>query len=130
MVLFNVCLMVFNGQFFAAGPATSLSFLVRDFRVGYGSVAPLVSCVVLMLSIGSLIWIPTANVLGKRITLIVANVIFLAGCIWTIEAKSLNSLLGGRILGGFGASAAQAIGPAVIGGMKIHRSIHKLRVFK
>ncbi|KAH7072045.1 major facilitator superfamily domain-containing protein [Paraphoma chrysanthemicola] len=125
MVLFNVCLMVFNGQFFAAGPATSLGFLVRDFHVGYPAVAPLISYTVLMIGLGSLIWIPTADVFGKRITLLVANVIFLAGCIWTLEAKSLNSLLGGRIMGGFGASASQAIGPAVIGDVFFERDYSK-----
>ncbi|KAJ4319013.1 hypothetical protein N0V94_004150, partial [Neodidymelliopsis sp. IMI 364377] len=117
-ILFNICLMTFNGQFFAAGPATSLVYLVQEFRVGYPDVAPLVSYVVLMIGIGSLIWIPTTSVFGKRIVLIASNSIFLVGCIWGIYATSLNSLLGSRIFAGFGAGAVQAIGPAVIGGIK------------
>jgi MFS family permease len=108
--------MTFNGQFFGAGPATSLVYFVQEFRVGYPEIAPLISYVVLMIGLGSLIWIPTASVFGKRIVLIVSNFIFLVGCIWCIYATSLNSLLGARILAGFGAGAVQAIGPAVIGG--------------
>lgn len=118
--------MTFNAQFFAAGPSTSLAYFVREFDVGYPDVAPLVSYVVLMIGIGSLIWIPATSVLGKRITLILANFIFLSGCIWGIFATSLNSLLGSRILGGFGASAVQAIGPALTGGM-LSFLYHRLR---
>lgn len=87
-----------------------------EFRVGYPEVAPLVSYSVLMLGVGCLIWIPTGVVLGKRPVLLVANVIFLAGCIWSIEASSLSSLLGSRVLASFGACAVQAIGPSVLGG--------------
>ncbi|KAL6704158.1 hypothetical protein ACN47E_008718 [Coniothyrium glycines] len=125
MVLFNVCLMTFNGQFFAAGPSTAFSYFARDLRVGYPALAPLISYVVLLIGISSLIWIPTTNSFGKRIVLIVANVFFLAGCIWCIYATSLNSLLGARILGGFGAGAVQAIGPAVIGDVFLERDYSK-----
>ncbi|KAF7679746.1 hypothetical protein GT037_001397 [Alternaria burnsii] len=107
-------------------PSTSLAYLVREFDVGYPDVAPLISYVVLMIGIGSLIWIPTTSVLGKRITLILANIIFLSGCIWGIFATSLNSLLGSRILGGFGASAVQAIGPALIGDVFFERDYSKV----
>ncbi|KAH6618442.1 major facilitator superfamily domain-containing protein [Boeremia exigua] len=125
VILFNICMMTFNGQFFAAGPATSLVYLVQEFRVGYPDVAPLISYVVLMIGISSLIWVPTTSVFGKRVVLIVSNFVFLIGCIWAIYAKSLNSLLGSRILGGFGAGAVQAIGPAVIGDVYFERDYSK-----
>ncbi|UPX20000.1 uncharacterized protein EKO05_0010247 [Ascochyta rabiei] len=125
-ILFNICLMTFNGQFFASGPSTSLVYFVREFRVGYPDVAPLISYVVLMIGISSLIWIPTASIFGKRIVLIVSNCIFLVGCIWGIYATSLNSLLGSRILAGFGGGAVQAIGPAVIGDVFFERDYSKV----
>ncbi|KAH7357522.1 major facilitator superfamily domain-containing protein [Pyrenochaeta sp. MPI-SDFR-AT-0127] len=117
--------MTFNGNYYSASIATSLGLLVKEFHVGYGDVAPLISYVVLMIGIGCLIWIPTAAVLGKRIVLIVANFIFLVGCIWSLKATSLNSLLGSRVLAGFGAGAVQAIGPAVIGEVFLERDYSK-----
>ncbi|KAH7134871.1 major facilitator superfamily domain-containing protein [Dendryphion nanum] len=125
LVLFNICLMTFNGNFYSAGPSTALGYLVKEFHVGYPDVAPLISYVVLMIGIGCLLWIPTAKIFGKRLVLIAANFIFLAGCIWSVKATSLNSLLGARILGGFGAGAVQAIGAAVIGDVFLEQDYSK-----
>lgn len=95
---------------------TSFAVLVEDFQVGYPEIAPLVGYTVLLLGTGAFIWIPTSILIGKRYALLTANVTFLAGCIWSTQATSLDTLLGSRILAAFGASAVQALGPAVIGG--------------
>lgn len=55
--------------------------MVRDLRVGYPAVALLILYVILMIEFGSLIWVPIAIVLGLRIILIVADVIFPGDCI-------------------------------------------------
>ncbi|KAF2647744.1 MFS general substrate transporter [Lophiostoma macrostomum CBS 122681] len=117
--------MTFNGQFYGAGPATSFAYLVQDFNVGYSEVAPTISYTVLMIGLGSLIWIPMTNAFGKRIVLIASSLIFLVACIWGMYATSLNSLIGSRVLGGFGVGAVQAIGPAVLGDIFFERDYSK-----
>lgn len=90
--------------------------LVGDFHVGFPEIAPLISYTVLLLGCGAIFWIPTSVLIGKRYALLSSTLIFLIGCIWSTQATSLQSLLGSRILAAFGASAVQALGPAVIGG--------------
>ncbi|KAF2630709.1 hypothetical protein BU25DRAFT_488863 [Macroventuria anomochaeta] len=115
IVLANICLMVFNGNFHAASITTSFGVLIAEFRVGYPDIAPLVSYSVLVIGLGCLLWTLAGVVFEKRLVLIVANLIFLAGCIWSVYSKSLESLLGSRVLASFGAGAVQAVRASVVG---------------
>ncbi|KAF5607440.1 major facilitator superfamily transporter [Fusarium pseudoanthophilum] len=101
-----------------AGISAGLTALVYDFHSNYDKAGDIVAYSVLCIGLGSFIWIPTAVVIGKRPVLLASQIMFMAGCIWCSQAGSMNSLLGGRILGAFGAGAVQAVGPAVVGGKK------------
>jgi predicted MFS family arabinose efflux permease len=101
-----------------AGISAGLTPLVYDFHSNYDKAGDIVAYSVLCIGLGSFIWIPTAVVIGKRPVLLASQIMFMAGCIWCSQAESMNSLLGARILGAFGAGAVQAVGPAVVGGKK------------
>lgn len=93
--------------------------LVEDFHVGFPQIASLVSHTVLFWDAElfyGYIWIRTSILIGKRYTVLSPNFILLIACIWSIQATSLNSLLGSRILAAFGGSAVRALGPGIIRG--------------
>ncbi|KAF4552415.1 Hypothetical protein D9617_10g073960 [Elsinoe fawcettii] len=108
-----------------AGITTGFTALVQEFNVGYSEVAPLVGYCVLCLGISCFLWIPTSIIIGKRYVLLLANLMFLCGCIWSTQAVTLQSLLGSRILASLGAGAVQALGPAVIGEVFMERHYSK-----
>lgn len=69
---------------------------------------------VLFLGIGNLFWVPLSLKIGKRPVLLMCSTIFFTSSIWSALAQSWASLFGARILQGFGASACEALGPAVV----------------
>ncbi|KLP10742.1 HOL1 protein [Fusarium fujikuroi] len=115
MFLANLCFMVFCGNFYSAGISAGLTPLVYDFHSNYDKAGDIVAYSVLCIGLGSFIWIPTAVVIGKRPVLLASQIMFMTGSIWCSQAGSMESLLGARILGAFGAGAVQAVGPAVVG---------------
>ncbi|KAI1066423.1 hypothetical protein LB506_008252 [Fusarium annulatum] len=125
MVLANLCFMVFCGNFYSAGISAGLTPLVYDFHSNYDKAGDIVAYSVLCIGLGSFIWIPTAVVIGKRPVLLASQIMFMAGSIWCSQAGSMESLLGARILGAFGAGAVQAVGPAVVGEIFLEKNYSK-----
>ncbi|KAJ5833652.1 hypothetical protein N7474_001963, partial [Penicillium riverlandense] len=106
-----------------AGLPPGFNQLVAEFQISYEEASSAVSYPVLLLGISTFFWVPTASLCGKRPVLITSLVVFVLGCVWGHQATSFHSFLGSRILTSFGAGAVQAIGPALIGGMKAPRTI-------
>jgi hypothetical protein len=102
MVLANICFMVFLANMYAAGIATGFADLAMEFRVDFTKLVDTISYPVLALGVGNIFWTPTAICLGKRPALIAAMVVFLACCIWTIKAATLDSLIASRVVACFG----------------------------
>ncbi|QGI71098.1 hypothetical protein CEK27_003427 [Fusarium fujikuroi] len=125
MVLANLCFMVFCGNFYSAGISAGLTPLVYDFHSNYDKAGDIVAYSVLCIGLGSFIWIPTAVVIGKRPVLLASQIMFMTGSIWCSQAGSMESLLGARILGAFGAGAVQAVGPAVVGEIFLEKNYSK-----
>ena len=101
-VLANLCFFVWLGNAYSAGLATGFEELAATYRVSFTALSDLVAWSVFSLGVGNLFWMPTALCIGKRPTIVISIIIFLAGTIWSVEAKSLNSLLGSRILASLG----------------------------
>jgi predicted MFS family arabinose efflux permease len=43
-------------------------------------------------------------------------VVFLAGCVWSIKAKTFHSLVASRIVASFAGGSIDSLGPAVVAG--------------
>jgi MFS family permease len=52
--------------------------------------------------------------IGKRYTILISLVFFLAFCIWSAEAVTFDHLLVSRIIGGLAAGLIEAIGPGIV----------------
>ena len=88
--------------------------MLEEFEVSSTKISYLITFNILFLGIGNLFWVPLSLKIGKRPVLLLCSAIFFASSIWSAEAKDWGSLFGARIVQGFGASASEALGPAVV----------------
>ncbi|KAJ3454124.1 hypothetical protein MRS44_018018 [Fusarium solani] len=58
--------------------------------------------------------LPLAFLIGKRYTIIISLVVFLAANIWSGEAQSYQSLRSARILGGMAGGMIEALAPTIV----------------
>ncbi|KAI6838699.1 hypothetical protein KC340_g3892 [Hortaea werneckii] len=72
---------------------------------------------VLTFGLGNILWVPMMRVLGKRPVYLLDLALFVAANAWSMQARSWDSLLGGRIVAGFAAAAADATVPSVVADM-------------
>lgn len=87
-------------------------FHVSKTRAGY------TTCLnVLLFGFGNLLWVPLSRVIGMRPMYLAAILLLVVSNIWSVEAKSFNSLLVSRIVSGLAASAGDAPVPAVVASM-------------
>ena len=109
-----VSFFVFLSNYSTASLSPALVPLIKDFNTTGTKVSYLNTFNILFLGLGNLFWVPISLKIGKRPVLIMCLAIFFSSCVWNAEAKSWGSMLGARILQGFGASASEALGPAVV----------------
>lgn len=83
-------------------------------------VALLTNYNVLTLGLCNFVWVPLALVLGKRPTLIAALSLLFGANIWGGFATTYGSVLGARVLQGFGGGAVEALGPTIVADCKSH----------
>jgi len=102
---------------YTAGIATGFQALAMEFHVDFSKLTDQISYPVLALGVGNIIWTPTAVCFGKRPVIIISTALFLACTIWSIKAKTLDSLLASRVIACFGAGSIESIGPAMIADM-------------
>lgn len=88
--------------------------IIEHFEISVTKATYLITFNILFLGIGNLFWIPLSLKIGKRPVLIICSAIFFASSIWACVAQSWGSLLGARIIQGFGASSSEALGPAIV----------------
>jgi MFS family permease len=88
--------------------------IATDFDVSLTKASWLITFNLLFLGIGNLFWIPLCHKIGKRPVLLLCTGIFCVSSIWSAVAKDWGSLFGARIIQGFGASASEALGPAIV----------------
>ena len=109
-----VSFFVFLSNYSTASLSPALVPLIKEFNITGTKASYLNTFNILFLGLGNLFWVPISLKIGKRPVLILCLAIFFSSCVWNAEAKSWGSMLGARILQGFGASASEALGPAVV----------------
>ena len=89
--------------------------LALEFNKSVNDIAKLSSYMVLVIGVFSYIYSFMARVYGKRLFFLVAILVMTAADAWGACAHSFGSLLGARILSGFGQAAFEALGLGVVG---------------
>ncbi|RVX71035.1 hypothetical protein B0A52_03400 [Exophiala mesophila] len=115
LVNFTVSLFVFLSNYITNSISPVLIPIATDFDITLTQASYLLTLNLLFLGLGNLFWVPLALKIGKRPVWVLCAIIFFASSVWSAVAKDFGSLLGARIVQGFGASAAEALGPTVVG---------------
>ncbi|KAL1629765.1 hypothetical protein SLS56_005288 [Neofusicoccum ribis] len=102
------------GNVFAAGISPLFSLLMQDLHCTATEVSRLPGYALLMLGLANLYALPLAEYIGKRYTILLGMLVFLASNIWAAKASSLASLTGSRFIGGFFGGVVEALGPSII----------------
>jgi MFS family permease len=105
---------VFLSNYSTASLSPAIVPLIKEFNITPSKASYLNTFNILFLGLGNLFWVPISLKIGKRPVLILCLTIFFSSCVWNAKAQSWGSMLGARILQGFGASASEALGPAVV----------------
>lgn len=105
---------VFLSNYSTASLNPAIVPLIEEFHITPQKASYFNTFNILFLGLGNLFWVPISLKIGKRPVLITCLAIFFSSCIWNAVAKSWGSMFGARILQGFGASASEALGPAVV----------------
>jgi MFS family permease len=114
LALTSICFFVFLSNYITSSVNPILIKISTDFSVSITKASWLITFNLLFLGIGNLFWIPMCNKIGKRPVLLLCTGIFFVSSIWSAVAKDWGSLFGARIVQGFGASASEALGPAIV----------------
>ncbi|KAF7563710.1 hypothetical protein G7046_g419 [Stylonectria norvegica] len=113
-------IMVNQGLFVIASvvPTLSIAPLTPIFMAEWSSsltdVALLTGVTVMLLGYCNFFIIPSCEIFGRRITLLVCALLNLGACIWQATATSYGSFLAARILAGTGASANESVMNVVV----------------
>lgn len=110
----TICLFTFIANVNGSNFTVAIVPLSKEFHTSTDYSTFLVGFNVLAFGIGNLLWVPLMRVLGKRPVYLLALIVFVAANAWSTRATTWGSLLGGRILSGFGAAAADATVPSVV----------------
>ncbi|KAK4546136.1 hypothetical protein LTR36_002273 [Oleoguttula mirabilis] len=113
----TICLFSFIANVNGSNFTVAIVPLVKHFHITSTHATFLVAFNVLMFGLGNILWVPLMRVLGKRPVYLIALAVFVAANAWSTKATSWGSLLGGRMISGFGAAAADATVPSVVNDM-------------
>lgn len=99
--------------------ATNTLTLVLIFRINFNQAASLTGY--FLLGVGCSAWMTsaTARVYGKRHTYVFGSLLLVGGSIWGAVANDYKSLLGARIMQGFGTGPFEMLVPSSIGDMYV-----------
>lgn len=115
----DLCLLIIGFQSFLGGGqspllAAGMSSLATEFHKSTATVAYLVGGFMLSLGVGSVFASPSAVLFGKRLVYLVGILVFLLGSVWGASSKSFGSLMGARVMTGFGASPTECLPSSTI----------------
>lgn len=113
----TICLFTFIANVNGSNFTVAIVPLKKHFRIDATHATLLVGLNVLMFGVGNLIWVPLMRVIGKRPVYLIALAILTAANAWSTVATTWGSLLGGRMISGVGAAAADATVPSVVADM-------------
>ncbi len=114
LALATVSYFLFLSYYVTSSITPILVNVVAAFDINFTKASYLITFNVLFTGIGNLFWVPLALKIGKRPVLILSTATFWASNAWSAVAQSYESLLAARIVQGFGSSACEALGPAIV----------------
>jgi MFS family permease len=114
IILINISLFNMLGNIFAAGVSSLIILFVEDLHMTITKASQLSTWALLALGISNIWSRPTAAYIGKRYTILISQVLFIACNIWGATAKTSGSLLASRIIGGLGGGVVETLGPEII----------------
>ncbi len=110
--------------------AAAFSTLEEEFGRTSDDISYLVGAFMLAMGFGSVIAAPTAVVYGKRFVYIIGIIIFFAGALWGGASKSFGSLIGARVIMGFGTSPVESLPSATIAEIYFqHERAYRLGIY-
>ncbi|KAI1049651.1 hypothetical protein LB505_011695, partial [Fusarium chuoi] len=96
-----------NGALF--GPSVYVNFLAQQFGKTPSETSQLVNNPNLLFGLGSLVFVPMYQKIGRRPTMLISILIFCIGLLGCALSKSYNVLMGFRMVHGFGSSVCEAL---------------------
>ena len=110
----TICLFSFIANVNGSNFTVAVIPLSQHFHTDLTHSTFLVGFNVLIFGLGNVLWVPMMCVLGKRPVYLLALAVFVAANAWSTQAQTWGSLLGGRMVSGFAASAADATVPSAV----------------
>ncbi|KAL6416055.1 hypothetical protein AUP68_00264 [Ilyonectria robusta] len=114
LILLNVSFYNLLGNAFAAGVPPLFELIIKEFHCTQAEASQLSTYVLLTLGLSNIFALPAASLIGKRYTILLSLVLFLATNIWSAEAPSYSSLRASRLLGGLAGGLIEALGPTIV----------------
>ncbi|CAK7205381.1 hypothetical protein SEUCBS139899_008151 [Sporothrix eucalyptigena] len=114
LILLNVSFYNFLGNASAAGAPPLFSLIIDEFHISQQDASQLSTYMLLALGISNILALPFISLFGKRYSILLSQIVFLAANIWSGEAATYQALKGSRILGGLAAGLIEAIGPRIV----------------
>lgn len=109
-----VCCFVFLSNYVTVSLSPILVAIINEYQISVDKAGYLITLNLLFLGLGNLFWVPLSEKIGKRPVLVTCSLLYFLFSIWAALAKGYGSFLGARIMQGFAASVAEALGPAVV----------------
>lgn len=109
-----ICVFIFLTNFGVGGLSPAFQVIGRELHRSPAQVTQLITYPVLTLGLSNFIWVPVANVMGKR-PVFVGTCLLMFGCyVWQATATSFSSLLWASIIGQFAGASTEALGVALV----------------
>ncbi|RFN50608.1 hypothetical protein FIE12Z_5111 [Fusarium flagelliforme] len=114
LVLLNVSFYNLLGNAWCAGLSPLFGLIIQELHCSQSQASNLVTYALLTLGLSNLLALPLSSFFGKRLTVLVSLVLFIACNIWSGEASTYDSLRTSRILGGLAGGLVEALGPIIV----------------
>ncbi|CAI6334900.1 unnamed protein product [Periconia digitata] len=119
-ILFSMSLCPFVANFTAGSISSALPVYASTPALGlppkpFSELTQLIAINLLFLGVSNLVWMPLANIFGRRPVMLLSFLLLVFASMWAGLASSFSSLLAARAFMGIGAGSADAVSPAVVG---------------
>ncbi|KAF5540677.1 hypothetical protein FNAPI_10430 [Fusarium napiforme] len=109
LILFLVSLYSFVANGALIGPSVYVNLFAQQFGKTPGETSQLVNNPNLLFGLGSIIFVPMYQKIGRRPTMLISIIIFCGGLLGCALSKSYNVLMAFRMVHGFGSSVCEAL---------------------
>jgi len=116
-VMFSLCLALFLSALDVTIVATALPTIAKQINASASAYAWIGSAYTLSSTASVPVWAQLSNVFGRKPIIMIANLVFLGGSLICGVAKSVGTLIGGRVVQGLGSGGCLIMVTVIIGDM-------------